>query len=372
MLICRLVISVCVVFFGFIASAKTAGLLQIHHLVIEPNKYNITFSLDKQTSYQIISNDNRVIIDFADTEFLVKDISDDLDNRFIKAILKSENNPDHLKIILELAQDTKFDKTYSITHNEQSFITIEIVNDNLPDAIIFDEVVTPKNFIIMIDPGHGGKDQGAISSNLNILEKDITLVYAKELYAELIKYPQYKVLMTRDEDVYLSPEQRKEKMQKMKVDLFISLHADSNPNPKTRGASIYTLSQEAITQESLVLADPANKQILKNDELLKENEEIASMLVDMLYKDTQTSSINLAKAVTKALEMEVGMLQKSHRSAELKVLKAIDTPAILIELGYLSNKKEEYLLASVGHKKLFIQALVEGINHYTSHTPYKN
>ena len=111
---------------------------------------------------------------------------------------------------------------------------------------------------------------------------------------------------------------------------------------------------------------------MKNDELLKENEEIASMLVDMLYKDTQNSSINLAKAVTEALEREVGMLQQSHRSAELKVLKAIDTPAILIELGYLSNKEEEELLSSVGHRKLFIYSLVQGINHYTNHIPYKN
>ena len=220
----------------------------------------------------------------------------------------------------------------------------------------------------MIDPGHGGKDQGAISPNLNILEKDLTLTYAKDLYAELIKYPQYKVLLTRDEDIYLSLGQRKKKMQEMNVDLFISLHADSHPNPKMRGASIYTLSQDSID----VLEHSNKTGIIKNDALLKENKEIANMLIDMIYQDTQAASINFAQAVAKALNEEVSMLRKSHRSAELKVLKSIDTPAILIELGYLSNKEEEYLLSSIRHRKLLIQALVQGINQYTSHTPYRD
>ena len=157
-------------------------------------------------------------------------------------------------------------------------------------------------------------------------------------------------------------------MQKMNVDLFISLHADSHPNPKMRGASIYTLSQDAID----VLEHSNKAGIIKNDALLKENKEIANILIDMVSQNTHNSSVNFALAVAKALNEEVGMLRKSHRSAELEVLKSIDTPAILVELGYLSNKKEEYLLASIRHRKLFIHSLVQGINQYTSRTPYKN
>lgn len=255
----------------------------------------------------------------------------------------------------------------SFKQNNKSFVVIILKNKAITQQKSQNDEAAAQNkkFVIMIDPGHGGIDKGAIGSYLGELEKSITLSYAKELQRELAKYPQYKVLLTRDKDMFMSPEMRLKKAKAEKADIFVSIHADFNPDSKLRGASIYTLPQEAIAQETLALIEQKNKDnLLKNNELLKENEQIAAVLINMVYQDSHNSSINLAKATTASLNKEVDMLKKSHRALELKVLKGVDTPAILIELGYLSNEEEEKQLSSIQHQKLFTQALVQGINQY--------
>ena len=369
MLFIRLFLIINIICFGFNSFAQ-AELVQIRHSMIGDNKYRVTLSLDNQTKYQVMPDVDKVAIDFTNTEFAVKSISHKLDGRFLKTILKSNKIPNNLRIILELSKDTKFDKTYSLAQDGQLFVTIEFSNDKLSALKAVEPAakkkLEPKRIIVMIDPGHGGVDKGTIGSNFNTFEKNLSLAYAKEFRRELKKYPQYQVIMTRDKDVYLSLEERKQQAQKMKADLFISIHADANSDPNLRGASIYTLSQEAMDQESAALSERENKaDILKNDKLLKQNKDIANVLINMVYQDTQNASINLAKATTENLSKKIYMLQKPHRSAELKVLKGVDIPAILIELGYLSNKSEEKLLNTVMHKKLFTQSLVQGINQYS-------
>lgn len=368
MLLSRIFLILNILFFSFNSFAK-AELVQIQHSMIGDNKYRVTLALDQHVNYQVIPSHDKVSIDFTNTGFSVTSISHRLDGRFLKNILKS-NRKNDLRMILELSEDTKFDKTYSVAQDGQLFVTIEVSNSkiiaNKRSSQEAKKNIPLKKIIVMIDPGHGGIDKGAIGSNLNTFEKDLVLSYAKELRRELKKYPKYEVVMTRDSDVFMSSDARREKSKKMKADLFISLHADSNGDTTLYGASVYTLSQEGIDKESATLSEKAEKfNVLKNDQLLKQNKDIANVLINMVYQDTQNASINLAKITTAALSKEVEMLQKPHRSAELKVLKGVDTPAILIELGYLSNKGEETLLNSIKHKKLFTQGLVQGINKYT-------
>jgi N-acetylmuramoyl-L-alanine amidase len=363
----RIFISIIILLFSFAASAQT-NLIEIRHTMIGDDKYQVTFVLDQQISYQVAPSENKIFIDFTNTEFAVKSISHRLDGRFLGAILKSNKVPDNLRMILELSDQTIFSKAYSTVHNEQLFLTIELINSKLKTAIV-KPVSKPKKEIkkttIMIDPGHGGIDKGAIGANLNVFEKDITLSYAKELKKELSKYPQYNVVMTRDQDTYLSKDQRKELARKMKADLFISIHADSNSDPNLHGASIYTLSKEALDQEKAALTELEDKKnILKNDKLLKHNKDIANVLIDMVYQDTQNASIKLAKITMESLSKQIEMLEQPHRSAELRVLKGVDIPAVLVELGYLSNKREEELLKKNTHKRIFMMALAQGIDRY--------
>lgn len=348
-------------------NVQAAELNKIYYDSTKDCNYAVTFVLEGEVNYQVISANDEVIIDFIKTKFEVKDLAEKLDSHFIKNIRRIEDDSDNLRIALKLANNVILINNYSVPQNQKSFVAFVFKNEeeDLKLNTGIQNAKETKKFIIMIDPGHGGIDKGTVSSNLHILEKNLTLAYAKELQKELSKYPQYQVYLTRNSDIFMSPEKRMQQAKQVKADIFISLHADFHGDPKMHGASIYTLPQEAVTQEVINLIEQKNKdKILKNEVLLKDNEKIADVLLNMVYQDSQNSSINLAKATTNALNKEVDMLKKSHRALELKVLKGIDTPAILIELGYLSNEKEEKELSSIKHRKIFVQALVQGINQY--------
>lgn len=361
-----LILNILFLSFNSLAQVK---LVHINHSMIGDNKYRVTLELDQQISYQVVPGEDKVNIDFTNTEFAVESISHRLDGRFLKAVLKSNREANTLRMILELSENAKFEKSYAVVQDGKLFVTIEISNSkviaNKDTKSKVKKEADLKKTIIMIDPGHGGIDQGTKGSKLHILEKDLVLSYAKELYKELKKYPQYKVVMTRDSDVSISSEERRKKARKMKADLFLSLHADFNEDSSLSGASVYTLSQEAMHKETANLSAKKTKgDVLKNNQLLKKNKDIANVLINMVYQDTQNASINLAKATMASLSKSVETLKKPHRAAELKVLKGVDTPAVLIEIGFLSNNQEEKRLNSTKHKKLFTHALVQGVNKY--------
>lgn len=370
MLLGRIFLIFNILFFGFSSFAQVK-LIHINHSMIGDNKYRVTLELDQQISYQVIPGEDKVNIDFTNTEFAVESISHRLDGKFLKTILKSNREANTLRMILELSENTKFEKSYAVVQGGKLFVTTELSNSqvvaNKDKKAQVKKEQQLKKTIIMIDPGHGGVDQGTKGSNLGILEKNLVLSYAKELYKELKKYPQYEVIITRDSDVFISSEDRRTKARKMKADLFLSLHADFNEDASLHGASVYTLSKEALDKETANLSAKKTKgDVLKNNQLLKKNKNIANVLINMVYQDTQNSSINLAKSIMTSLsKSSVETLKKAHRAAELKVLKGVDTLAVLIEVGFLSNKEEEKLLSSTKHKKLFVQALVQGVNKYT-------
>lgn len=361
----RFIIIALITFYSLLALAGT-NLTGITHTNLAYNEYKVTFTTNNQVMFKVtpLPEKNKIIIDFTDSKFAVKSLpKNKLNHHFIKNLHKSVKNSKDLRITLELAKNTKLYKSYAIVKNGQLFTTIELKNDRLKPKT--PEVPVAKKFVIMIDPGHGGSDSGTIGLNPNILEKDIALAYAKELAQELAKYPHYEVIMTRDSDKNASLNERKEKAHNTKADIFISLHADSNPNNNLQGASVYTLSQEALDEESLALSERENKSaILKNDQLLQQNQEIANVLINMVYHETKNSSVQLAEATAKELGKEIKMMHKLHRSAGFKVLKGVDIPAILIEIGYLSNAEEEKLLTSYMHKKIFARAVAQGVTLY--------
>ena len=341
-----------------------ANIVNISHINTDLNNYKITFALDKQTSYEVLSleNQNRIAIDLYNSVFSLNSFAEKkLDGNFIKKIIKINKRDNDLRIVLELNSNAKLKRHYSTTNLNNQFVSIELKND----LLVKSKAKETKQKIIVIDPGHGGIDNGTKGTFLKTLEKNLVLSYARELKKELSKYPQYKVMMTREKDELVSKEKRRNKTREMKADLLISLHADYNSDASIRGASVYTLSQEALNEEKTNLSEEKNKlNILKNDKLIKENKNIANMLIDMVYKDTLNSSISLAKHTTNALSKKIHMLPKSHRSAGFKILKGVDIPGILIEIGYLSNPEEEKLLNDRIYKKKFVYALVQGINQY--------
>jgi len=218
--------------------------------------------------------------------------------------------------------------------------------------------------VIVIDPGHGGVDPGTISRS-GIYEKHITLAAAREFKRQLDNTGRYKVLITRRRDVFIQLRDRVRIARDAKADLFISLHADTVKNPKTRGASIYTLSEKASDKEAQALADKENKSdLIAGIDLSNENREVTNILIDLAQRDSMNKSVRLAGFVVKKLKKMSRVLRNTHRFAGFAVLKAPDIPSVLIELGFLSNKIDEKALRTKAYRAKIARALTGALDGY--------
>lgn len=218
--------------------------------------------------------------------------------------------------------------------------------------------------IVAIDAGHGGVDPGAIGVS-GIYEKNIVLNAARVLKAELESTGRYEVLLTRDRDVFLQLRERIAIARRAGADLFLSLHADSIPNRKLRGASVYTLSETASDKEANLLAENENKSdIIAGMDFGTETPEVTSILIDLAQRETMNHSARFAGMLVREMRGEVKLLKTAHRFAGFAVLKAPDIPSVLIELGFLSNNHDEKLLRSNAHLQRVAVSLRRAIDDY--------
>ena len=219
--------------------------------------------------------------------------------------------------------------------------------------------------VIVLDPGHGGVDPGALG-NSGTHEKDLTLAMAREVRRQLEASGRYRVFMTRDDDVFVPLRDRVSKARAVNADLFISIHADSIGSSQTRGASIYTLSETASDAEAAALAARENRaDIIAGVDLSAENKDVASILIDLAQRETMNRSAVLAHTLVTELGRDIQMLpNRPHRFAGFAVLKAPDVPSALIELGYLSNRQDESMLTRPQHRTKIAAAIVRAIDHH--------
>ncbi len=219
--------------------------------------------------------------------------------------------------------------------------------------------------LIIIDPGHGGVDPGAIGAN-GVFEKHVTLAIAKELKKQLEASGRYRVKMTRDRDIYLKLYQRVDIARKHEGDLFISLHADSMGRKNVRGASVYTLSEKASDAETAKLAERENQvDLIAGVDLSHEDEEVATILVDLMVNETKNQSRFFANTLVTNIEAwGIRTLPNPHRYAGFAVLKAPDIPSVLIECGFMSNRSEADMLNKPAYRRKLASSLVQGIDAY--------
>ena len=218
--------------------------------------------------------------------------------------------------------------------------------------------------MIVLDPGHGGPDPGAIGS-MGTYEKKVTLSVAKAVMAALEKSGRYRVRLTRNRDFYIPLRQRYQVAEKHEADLFVSLHADKIDRRNVRGASVYTLSENASDKEAAKLAAKENKSdLIAGVDLTGYDEVVARTLLDFEQRATMEQSWHFAEMLVKDLGREIRLLRNTHRFAGFAVLKSPTVPSVLIELGYLSNRKDEKLLRDPVHHRKIGTALLRAIDAY--------
>ena len=218
--------------------------------------------------------------------------------------------------------------------------------------------------LIVLDAGHGGVDPGAIGI-AGTYEKDISLPVVKELARQLAATRRFQIRFTRQDDEFIPLSQRVARARAVGADLFLSIHADALPDSAQRGASVYTLSEQAYDREDAALAQRENRaDLVAGINLAQHDPEVSSILIDLARRQTNNLSIQLAQDLVSELAHRVPMLTNSHRAAGFAVLKAPDIPSALVEIGCLSNREEERSLRVDSYQGKVAQGLVRSINEY--------
>lgn len=223
----------------------------------------------------------------------------------------------------------------------------------------------PRPRLIVLDPGHGGADPGTTGAS-GMHEKTVVYAVATELERQLTAGRRYRVALTRRGDLFVPLRERVSRARVAKADLFISLHADSHPDPGTRGATVYTLSEDASDREAAALAAKENKaDLVAGIDLRRQPDHVANVLIEMTQRGTVNQSRTFAGIMVEALRHHnVATLPRSHRHAGFAVLTAPDVPAILLELGYLSNRADERLLLNKAHHQKLARAISAAADRY--------
>lgn len=224
---------------------------------------------------------------------------------------------------------------------------------------------------VVIDAGHGGLDPGTHGAG-GLQEKIVVLAVARHLRDTLIATGRYKVTLTRDTDVFVTLRDRVVISRAAKGDLFVSLHVDSNEHHEVRGASIYTLSERGSDEAAAKLAARENmSDVIAGVDLSHEDSSVTSILIDLSQRDTINRSIRFSQVVLEALPAATMVRPLSPRkSAAFAVLKGPDIPAVLVELGYLSNPQDEAQMATEAWRRRVARALASAIDkHFGNAAP---
>ncbi len=214
--------------------------------------------------------------------------------------------------------------------------------------------------VIVIDAGHGGKDSGALGSSRH--EKDLTLAAAHALRDRLEKTGRYQVVLTRDTDVFIPLEQRVQIARRANADLFISLHADSGGDPAIRGATVYTLSEKGAARTEHGVFGKSDW--FMNVALPGQDAATRRILLDLTQRETRNRSAVFAELVLDKIGDRVELLRHSHRDAGFMVLLAPEVPAVLLEMGFVTNPADERVLADPERRRAFMSGVADAIDAY--------
>lgn len=316
-----------------------------------------------EQSFENIGNFLSTKISLSDEEKTIDDLVAEFSDITLDELIKENIKPENLDELIALNNiiDEKVAEDLEKQNNDgidlESFIqqisgTIveEIPTENDFEFVKINKKRKNKRFLIVIDAGHGGADSGAIG-NMSTKEKDINLIFAKEIAKQLEKNRNFEVYLTRNNDKFISLKNRVVIARKMKANLFISIHSDSNPNKNVRGLSLYTLPKK---KESISLGFSRNRYIFRQK----------SRISNTNSKKYAESDKFVNILLQKFSDQEINTLFNPHKYANFAVLVAPEFPSVLIELGFLSNLQDEKMLNSDRYKRKVSLAVSQSINRY--------
>ncbi len=341
-------------------------------------KTRLVLDLSEATEYNLfsLSDPDRIVIDLPAR--LRQDDALDIGKQspLLRSIRSAQKDADHLRIVLDLAQAV----------NPRSFLQgpgggrghrLVIDLQSLDGAHTAAPVKTAaameaegRDVVVVIDPGHGGKDPGARGPR-GTREKDVVLAIARKLAEKIDASDGMRAVLVREGDTYPSLYDRRDSARSHSADLFISIHADAFRDGRARGSSVYVLSERGASSEAARwLAEKENQALLGGIQLDEQDDVVASVLLDLSQDWTLSNSQIAAEKVL----AEIGKVNRLHSSkvkrAGFLVLKSPDVPSIFVEAAFISNPEEERKLATPRHQQRMAQAIFNGVQKYfAEHAP---
>lgn len=331
----------------------------------------VVFDLSEPVKHNmmILENPHRIVLDIKNATKNTAFARSEFETSVLKGIRSAVRKDQDLRIVLDLAHKSR-PRVFPLgaDHASSDRLVVDLHATNLDPTPIVTRHKKPaakKDIVIAIDPGHGGKDPGAIGKK-GTREKDIVLAVAKKLKKIINRQPGYKAVMTREKDQFVVLRNRVKKARENQADLFISLHADSFKSPKVEGASVYALSLNGASSEAARwMAEKENASDLIGGVSLDDKDDlIASVLLDLTQTNTIQNSIELGTDVLKQLNKIGKVNKKKVQQAGFAVLKAPDMPSILVETAFLSSPREEKRLRSDKHQEKIAKAIFNGIHKH--------
>lgn len=219
-------------------------------------------------------------------------------------------------------------------------------------------------FVIVLDPGHGGVDPGAIGKK-KTYEKHVVLQIAKKLKRELSRIDGVKVYLTRDKDIFVPLKDRVAFAQRKHADLFVSIHADAHNNRRIKGGSVYVLSERSSDKEARRLARIANRgDMVAGVHMKDESKSVQNILIDLAQRETKNKSAMLANDILSVMKKSIPVKRDTVAFAGFRVLKAPEIPSVLVETTYISNVGEEKKLRRKDHQERIARSIAQGVEKY--------
>ena len=343
-----------------------------------PDQTRIVIDKEQDTLFNITNTDKVVIISFDDAEVLSETFSNIFfkDDRIQKVLIKRDKKT--IKLIVHINKKFRV-KHFTLKPNTKykfHRLVVDIIDlesqEKTQDIKVTKAVKNIEKSaqisqkIILVDPGHGGEDSGAIGKNKS-QEKSVNLAIAKKLVAIINKNSDLKAILTRSGDYYIPLTKRITIAQKENATMFISIHADSVESTTAKGASIYTLSEKGNNsklakqlEQSQNLVDQFGgvETVIDNDQFLK------NILTDFSRKDRDMQSFNLAKEIISELEKIGPIHKKVPQKANFVVLKSPAIPSVLVETAFISNPTQEKRLTNNKQQQKIAASIYQGILNY--------
>jgi N-acetylmuramoyl-L-alanine amidase len=350
------------------ALASIKATARVKNIRLSKNKayVRLVFDLDNKADHSIFTlhEPERVVLDIKKAK-MSHGLVDQLQaNSLIRSIRSGVRNDNDLRVVFDLSEEVTPRSFLLAPSGKSGHRLVLDLHDKDKSSRVKES--KKRDVIIAIDAGHGGKDPGATGKS-GTREKTITLQIAKRLEKSINQQRGMKAVLIRKNDRFMRLRQRIEKARDNNADMMISLHADSFPDPRARGSSIYALSVDGASSETArLLADKENAaDLLFGDvDLAVEDKMVKEVLFDLSLTGTIESSLDIGNEILKQIKTVNRVHKKKVQQAGFAVLKAPNIPSVLVETAFISNPREEKNLRNSSYQQKVAKAITRGVNKY--------